>query len=141
MIFAFPAIESLQPRIAPLKCLLVTPLFDTLTDSVTPKSFVCHSYKKHRGWGYISFPLSITASPTIPFGMRTSTKHTHNSFGIRTFKTQDLNPFRIRTFRKTPRGVPPCPFIAALRGLCHNHRSCIAAGIDNFGPREDFPNP
>jgi hypothetical protein len=30
----------------------LTPAFATLTDIVTHKSFVCHSYKKHLGWGY-----------------------------------------------------------------------------------------
>ena len=72
----------------------ISPLFATLTSSVTPKSFVCDSYKKHREWGYISCPLFLTASPTIPFGMRTSAKRTRNSFGIHSFK-------------KTPKGVPP----------------------------------
>jgi hypothetical protein len=30
----------------------LTPAFATLTEIVTHKSFVCHSYKKHPGWGY-----------------------------------------------------------------------------------------
>ena len=82
MIFAFPTLRSLQPRIAPLKCLPVTPLFATLTtipqipensttlssvfatltSRVKHKFFVCHSYKKHPGWG----------SPVVIFFAQTS---------------------------------------------------------------------
>src|SRR5579872_734094 len=29
----------------------LSPVFATLTDCVKHKSFVCHSYKKHGGWG------------------------------------------------------------------------------------------
>src|SRR5579863_2172129 len=29
----------------------LSPVFATLTSRVTHKSFVCHSYRKHRGWG------------------------------------------------------------------------------------------
>jgi hypothetical protein len=32
----------------------LSPAFATLTRRVKHKSFVCHSYKKHRGWGYMS---------------------------------------------------------------------------------------
>ena len=34
----------------------LSPAFGTLTRRVKPNSFVCHSYKKHPGWGY---PLSV----------------------------------------------------------------------------------
>jgi len=89
-------------------------VFATLTSRVKHKSFVCHSYKKHPGWGYISRLLSLVPSlfatlllpPTIPFRMRTSPKHTRNSFRFRTSKTQNLKPFRIRTYEKTPGGHP-----------------------------------
>jgi hypothetical protein len=153
MIFAFQPHRNLQTRISSQKYLAVTPLFATLTDHsqipenkttlssvfatltirVKHKSFVCHSYKKHPGWGYISCALSLTVSrtthhllDTIPFRMRTSAKRTRNSFRFRTSKTQDLKPFRIRTYEKPP-GGSPLAFIAGLRSLCHNHRSCIAA--------------
>src|SRR4249920_1600482 len=36
----------------------LSPVFATLTRHVTPSSFICHSFKKHRGWGY---PFSIRA--------------------------------------------------------------------------------
>jgi hypothetical protein len=29
----------------------LSPLFATLTDTLMTKSFICHSYRKHRGWG------------------------------------------------------------------------------------------
>ena len=125
----------------------LSPAFATLTSRVKPKSCVCHSYKKHPGWGYTFGPLSLTASrtahhslPAIPFRICTSAKRTRNSLRIRTSKTQDLKPFRICTYEKTPGGAP-LAFIAGFRALCHNHRSCIAVRIDNFVPFEDFPNP
>jgi len=149
-----------SPRLTPLFATLTTlpqmsentttlsPAFATLTSRVKPKSCVCHSYKKHPGWGYTSGPLSLAASrtthhllPAIPFRMRTSAKHTRNPLRIRTSKTQDLKPFRIRTYEKTPGEGGPLAFIAGFRALCHNHRSCIAAQTDNFVPCEDSPNP
>ncbi len=32
----------------------LSPAFATLTRRVTHKPFVCHSYKKRRGWGYFT---------------------------------------------------------------------------------------
>jgi hypothetical protein len=133
MISAFPPLRTPKSRIPTQKWLPVTPLFATLTtlpqipentttlssvfatltSRVKHKFFVCHSYKKHPGWGYISFELSLTAlrtthhsPPTIPFRMRTSAKGIRNPLRVRTSKTQDLKPFRIRTYEKTLRGVP-----------------------------------
>jgi len=174
MTIAFPPLPVLLTRRASRK-LPVTPLsatltvtsqttenkttlssvFATLTSRVKHKFFVCHSYKKHPGWGYISCPISPASSfatlllpPTIPSRMCTSPKRTRNSFRFRTSKTQDLKPFRIRTYEKTPGGAPSAcfastyfAFVAALRALCHNRRSCIAARIGRFPACEDFPNP
>jgi hypothetical protein len=133
MIFAFSPPQTLLTRLTLQKWPPVNPLFATLTDiaqtpestttlssvfatltrRVKPNPFVCHSYKKHPGWGYITCPLSLAPSrtthhspPTIPFRMRTSAKRTRNSFRFRTSKTQDLKPFRIRTYEKTPGGDP-----------------------------------
>jgi hypothetical protein len=161
MTFAFSTFQTHQALIELQEYPLATPLFATLTDivqrpenkttlssvfatltrRVMHKFFVCHSYKKHPGWGHTSCPLSLIASPAIPFAMRTYAKRTRNSFRIRTSKTQDLKPFRIRTYEKKPQGDAPFPFIAALPALCHNHRSCIAARPDNFSACEDFPKP
>jgi len=164
-------------------------VFATLTSRVKHKFFVCHSYKKHPGWGALlltSYPMRI-ALPLAPrvvevsdnreretsrvsssrdtrygsritdrgtpvtnhqspitkcFAMRTYAKRACKRFRIRTSKTQHFKPFRIRTYKKTPRGrVTPFPFIAALPALCHNHRSCVAARIDNFLVYEEFSNP
>ena len=83
----------------PEKSATLSLAFATLTSRVKHKSSVCHSYKKHRGWGYtfqrefFSFPnLTTRHSPlaTISSIIRTSEKHTRNPFGIRTSKTQHL---------------------------------------------------
>jgi len=147
-----------QPRHALRECVPVSPLFAaptnhwqtaenkttlssvfaTLTSPVKHKFFVCHSYKKHPGWGYISCPLSPTASPTIPFRMRTSAKRSRNPFRIRTSKTQDLKPFRIRTYEKTPRGaplslsLPPFAPSAIIIGLA------LPPGSTTFWPVRNF---
>ena len=46
----FPATLTSRLQIAENKTTL-SPAVATLTDCVKHKSFVCHSYKKHRGWG------------------------------------------------------------------------------------------
>src|SRR5271168_4448767 len=38
------------------KTAILSPAFATLTDRVKPKSFPCHSYRKHPGWGYPNVP-------------------------------------------------------------------------------------
>jgi hypothetical protein len=94
----------------------LSPAFATLTDRVRNNSFVCHSYKKHPGWGshrssQIFFFRNLTTrlSPlsAMSFVIRTYGKSASNSCRIRTSKTQDLKPFRMNTSEKTPRGVPP----------------------------------
>src|SRR5271170_2841672 len=47
----FPATLTRSSQIAENTATL-SPAFATLTDCVKHKSFVCHSYKKHPGWGY-----------------------------------------------------------------------------------------
>src|SRR5580704_86855 len=42
----------------------LSPAVATLTRRVKHKSFACHSYKKHRGWGYI-LGQSLLASPNV----------------------------------------------------------------------------
>jgi len=139
----YPLATSLFPSLTasvqiPENTTTLSSVFATLTRPVKHKFFVCHSYKKHRGWGHTSCPLSLIALPTIPFGMRTYAKCACKRLRIRTSKTQDLKPFRIRTY-EPPQGGAPFPFIAALPALCHNHRSCIAARIGNFLACEEFP--
>jgi len=94
----------------------LSPAFATLTDRARHNSFVCHSYKKHPGWGshrssQIFFFRNLTTrlSPlsAMSFVIRTYGKSASNSCRIRTSKTQDLKPFRMNTSEKTPRGVPP----------------------------------
>jgi hypothetical protein len=101
----------------------LSPVPATLTDTVKHKSFACHSYRKHPGWGshpssqVLSFRNlttrhSLLVSPeasrsaTISFRIRTSPKRACNSPRIRTSKTQDLKPFRISTYKKTGGGGP-----------------------------------
>jgi hypothetical protein len=90
---------------------LVTPLFEfcpvslflaTLKSFVEANPSVCHSYKKHRGWGSLRLPLvtSDQSPVTKSFTFRTYEKRACNSFGIRTSKTRHLKPFRIRTYKK-----------------------------------------
>jgi hypothetical protein len=125
----------------------LSPAFATLTSRVKPKSCVCHSYKKHPGWGYTFGPLSLTASrtahhslPAIPFRMRTSAKRTRNPLRMRTSKTQDLKPFRIRTYEKT-RGGPHLLSLLAFAPSAIIIGLAFAARTDNFLACEDFPNP
>src|SRR5579859_4093800 len=72
----------------------LSPVSATLTDTVAHNPFVCHSYKKHRGY---------TFQPGISFRSLT-TRHSPLatiSFIIRTSKTQHLNSFRMNTSEKT----------------------------------------
>ena len=61
LLTAFPATlaASLQPIENPAT---LSPFAATLTTRVNPNSFVCHSYKKHRGRGPVSFSRYLSAS-------------------------------------------------------------------------------
>jgi hypothetical protein len=56
--FATPAC-SLQPI---ENTATLSPVSATLTSRVKPKSCVCHSYRKHRGWGMPTFLASVSSS-------------------------------------------------------------------------------
>ena len=104
----------------------LSPLPATLTSRVKLNPFVCHSCKKHPGWGAAIAVLPVTShkSPVtssalfLPpaanhksqvaksFTIRTSAKRARNSRRIRTSKTQDLKSFRMNTYRKTGEGAP-----------------------------------
>ena len=58
-----PRPSLLATRHSPLATVPVTPFPATLTRYVKPKSCVCHSYKKHGGWGYLS---RSQASSSVP---------------------------------------------------------------------------
>src|SRR5580658_7014280 len=75
----------------------LSPAFVTLTHFVNPNPLVCHSYKKHPGWGTHprAFSPIFRTADAIPFRIRTYEKHTRNPFGIRTSKTQHLKSFRM----------------------------------------------
>src|SRR5208282_3079201 len=54
---SFPSLSPLPATLANCPQLhentaTLSPVFATLTDCVKHKSFVCHSYRKHGGWGY-----------------------------------------------------------------------------------------
>src|SRR5580658_9477371 len=58
----FPATLTDTPQSHENKTTL-SPAFATLTRFVNPNPFVCHSYKKHRGWGIpVCFSLSLPAA-------------------------------------------------------------------------------
>jgi hypothetical protein len=99
----------------------VTPLFATLTHSLSRKSFACHSYANTRGVG---IPTSIFRSR---FGTPDSELDTKSpgfcalayvaakSFRIRSYEKCARNSFRIRSY-KIPWGVePPSHPLAPLR--------------------------
>jgi hypothetical protein len=98
----------------------LSPAVATLTSRVKHNPFVCHSYKKHPGWGLhlssqmffasgcCSWPSPVTnhqSQVTKSCRIRTSAKLTHNPFRIRTSKTRHLKSFRICTYKKTRRGA------------------------------------
>jgi hypothetical protein len=88
----------------------LSPAFATLTIRVKVNPFVCHSYRKHTGWGHplAARILSPSFRPTVAnlFRIRTYEKCAPNSFRIRTCKTRHLKPFRMNTYRKIGEGVP-----------------------------------
>jgi len=111
----FPATLTSQPQL-PEKTATLSPAFATLTRRVKHKSFACHSYKKHPGWGlgpsrqmpfasrcwsWHSPVTSHQSQVTKSRRIRTYEKRAHNSFRIRTSKTRHLKSFRIRTYEKT----------------------------------------
>ncbi len=67
----FPATLTSSLQLAENTATL-SPAFATLADHVKHKSFVCHSYTKHRGVGYLaesnglSFPLKFRQLAAIP---------------------------------------------------------------------------
>jgi hypothetical protein len=103
-----PATLTSHPQ-RPEKSATLSLAFATLTSRVKHKSCVCHSYKKHPGWGCTlqremsSFPdLTTRHSPlaTISFTMSTCEKHTCNPFRIRTYKkTGEGHAFQAKGFR------------------------------------------
>src|SRR5208282_4001849 len=86
----------------------LSPFAATLTRHVTLNPFVCHSYKKHPGWGYPVPAKSLCAFFDLA---------AVNSNGIRTSKTRHLKSFRIRTYKK--RGEGPAssrPYMVPTQG-------------------------
>jgi hypothetical protein len=154
----FPATLTSHLQLA-VNTTTLSPALATLADRVKHKSFVCHSYKKHPGGGYIlqakifSFGnLTTNYSPlsTISFTIRTYEKYTHNPFGIRTSKTQHLKPFRMNTYKKTGRGdtgrltsFKPKPSLSYPCALApsiveaseHPERANRSSGSGSHGPR------
>jgi len=90
--------------------LTLSPVFVTLTNIVNHKPFVCHSCKKHRGWGIPSLfsplsPLVIHQSPLSPVESALTQNAPITRLESALPKTQDLKPFRIRTYEKTGGGA------------------------------------
>src|SRR6476619_8084849 len=114
---SFPVFVSQNPRLAArfFEFCPVSPFLATLTRNVQANLSVCHSYKKHPGWGALRLPLvtsgqsPITKSFTtlrlravLARRIRTCEKRASNFFGIRSSKTRHLKSFRIRTYEKGP---------------------------------------
>jgi hypothetical protein len=59
----FPATLTSLSQLAE-KPATLSPVYAALSSLVTPKSFACHSYKKHRGWGIPSFAVN-SARPAL----------------------------------------------------------------------------
>jgi len=77
----------------------LSPFPATLTSSVKHNSFVCHSYRKHRGWGY------ILPSEFFSFRNRT-TRHSLLVYPEASRRaTISSIVFRIRTYRKSRGGA------------------------------------
>jgi hypothetical protein len=96
------------------------PSVATLTHSVTHKSFVCHSYKNHRGVGGMSIPWD----PKRLAIAQVSREESGVSVGFHGARTTDRRP---------------CPFwhpstVAPQPAKCQNHACCCFAGE----PRETF---
>ena len=106
----------------------------TLARRVNPNPFVCHSCRKHPGWGAVAFfkpnpprtpdsapnPLAAHHSPlaTIPFTMRTFAKPASNPCRMRSFKTQHLKSSRMCTSEKPPPGGhSQCQFRGGTDGI------------------------
>ena len=70
----------------------------TLTSHVKPNPFVCHSYKKHRGWGYPS-QTQVSSWPSAP---------QRSSFSLDFFATSLLN-YLISSVLRASSSVLPCP--------------------------------
>jgi hypothetical protein len=87
----FPATYTSHPQIAENKTTL-SPAAATLTSRVKHKSFVCHSYKKHRGWGTPPPIASQDCHPDV----------THPSFG----PCPKGSAFLLRAARITGHGTP-----------------------------------
>src|SRR5208282_4833726 len=86
----------------------LSPFAATLTRHVTLNPFVCHSYKKHPGWGYPVPAKSLCAffdlAAVNSNGIRTYEKRALNPFRIRTSKTRHLKSFRMCTYKKRGEG-------------------------------------
>jgi hypothetical protein len=104
----FPATLTSHLQLA-VNTTTLSPAVATLTSRVKPNPFVCHSYKKHPGWGYLlqakifSFGnLTTNNSPlsTISFTIRTYAKRARNSRRIRTSKTQHLKRLCLHPWHK-----------------------------------------
>ena len=97
--------------------------FAALTDHVKHKSFACHSYKKHRGWGqglrsFASFTSSISRPATrhsllnaIPFRI-TFFAHPHL-----------LTSIESHSYKKQGRGCPWLPFRPSNSSFFHSERT------------------
>jgi hypothetical protein len=103
------SLPSLGSRRAPeaQKCLSVTPLLGTLTNSLSRKSFPCHSYTNTRDRGvappkFFAFTQSDGRDGPLPL----------NTFRINTCKSVSkqttLTSFGINTYEKPGGGGPPC---------------------------------
>ncbi len=99
------SLQELAPCTEGQKCPPVSPLFATLTHSVSRKSFPCHSYANTRDRGVTPPPkfFSPLATRQSPLPLTTFRINTCKSVS----KQTTLSSFRINTYEKTGEGGPP----------------------------------
>ena len=80
-------------------------VFATLTCLVTHNPFICHSYEKHPGWGYLLQTRCLSPSSSVPLGAKSLAHPRSTGFGTWSLL---LRPFQLSTvdcqlFKYNPR--------------------------------------
>ena len=96
---------------------------DALTNLVRHKSFVCHSYRKHRRVEEATAPTRCSSVPS-----RAPTKR-NNPFRIKSFADPyHLNPIKSHLYEKHGgEGLPPAAFAALLLSLALSAVACSSS--------------
>src|ERR1700726_4983460 len=131
--FRAPVFLSVSPSFATLtnssqlhdNTTTLSPAFATLTRRVKHKSFVCHSYKKHRGWGSVEqasacFPFQNPAALDPEFQHLSAAPNVRQdvatSFLLAPLPPNPLSPLAA-TLTKRPVTIDPRPLTESLKRL------------------------